>query len=84
MEERTSNHEEWYCFTRKCPKSQFGFVSQIIIIYIIIISSVINLSIENGDKTLWCTLLASSLGCLMPNPRLKSIKNHKTNGNILP
>lgn len=75
MEERTSNQSEWYILNRYFPKSQITFFAQIIIIYIIILTAVINLSIENGDKTLWCTLLASCLGYILPAPSIKTSKS---------
>ena len=77
MEESGSTKsEQWYCLSEKVtPKAQIVYISQIVIIYIIILTCIINLSIGNGDKTLWCTLLASCLGYILPNP---SIKRKKT------
>ena len=78
MEENASTKsEQWYCLSGKVrPKSQVVYISQIIIIYIIILTCIINLSIGNGDKTLWCTLLASCLGYILPNPSIKPNKPH--------
>ena len=73
--ERTSNQSNWFVLNRYFPKSQITFFSQIVIIYIIIITAVVNLSIENGDKTLRCTLLDSCLGYILPAPSIKTIKH---------
>ena len=79
MEERGSSHAaEWYFCDRRLPKSQITYFCQIIIIYIIIITSIVNLSINNGDKTLFSTLLASCLGYLLPNPSIKAVKLQNT------
>ena len=77
MEQQTSRQSEWFVLNRYIPKTQVTFFCQIIIIYIIIITSVINLSINNGDKTLWCTLLASALGYCLPAPSIRASKYPK-------
>ena len=82
MEEETSTQSEWYVINRKFPRSQITFLCQIIIVAIIVVSSVINLSLENGDKTLWSTLLASSLGYVLPNPTIKSRKHIQSTNSI--
>lgn len=73
MEERTSC-DDCYGLNHSFPKAQIGFLCQIITILIIITAAVVNLSLDNGDKTLWVTLLASCSGYLLPNPTLKRIK----------
>jgi len=73
--EGSTKSEQWYCLSNESrPKAQVVFICQIILIYIIILTSVVNLSINNGDKTLWCTLLASCLGYILPNPSIKRSK----------
>ena len=53
-------------------KAEAVFFSQIILIYIIAICSVINLTNGNGNSSLWISLLSGSKGYLLPNPRMKS------------
>ena len=55
---------------RKLPKLEVVFLSQIALLYIVCICSLVNLSLGSKDK-LWIILLTSSLGYLMPNPSLK-------------
>ena len=56
------------------------YISQIIILYIVIITCIINLSYNNnnGKSELWVSLLSYSLGCLLPSPKIKN--NHMNNG----
>jgi hypothetical protein len=56
------------------PKVEVVFFTQIIIIYIVIVTCIVNLSIGNGDSNLWTALLSSSLGYLLPNPTVKRSK----------
>ena len=52
------------------------FAAQIGIIYVVVIGSLINLSLEVGDSNLWVALLASSLGYILPAPSLRTpLKN---------
>lgn len=55
-------------------KSQVVYFSQIIIIYIIIVTCILNLSMKNGDSNLWTALLSSCIGYILPAPKLKVTK----------
>jgi hypothetical protein len=59
---------------RKTSKAHFVFLVQIILIYIVIITCIINLSIKNGDSNLWTALLSSCLGYILPAPSIKEKK----------
>jgi hypothetical protein len=83
MEEEASNQSEWYVINRRFPRSQITFLCQILIVAIIVVSALINLSLENGDKTLWSTLLASSLGYVLPNPSIKSRKHIQSSNSLV-
>ena len=62
MEENASTQTTWFVFGKHIPKREVVFFSQIIILYIVIITAVINLSIQNGDPVLWSSLMSSSIG----------------------
>lgn len=53
----------------RCELILFGF--QIFLICIVIVVSLYNLSYEKGNQQLWIVIMTSSLGYLMPNPRVK-------------
>ena len=52
-------------------KTDFQYIAQIIIIYLVIITCITNLSMTNGDSNLWTALLSSCLGYMLPNPSIK-------------
>ena len=50
------------------------FFVQIIIVYVVILTSLVNLTLQRGDNSeqkLWIALLSSSLGYLLPNPSIQ-------------
>lgn len=55
----------------KLPKNRLAFFSQIIIVYMIIITSLVQISLQSPDKELWLILLSSSIGYILPSPGLK-------------
>ena len=59
---------------KKPHKSLAVFLCQIVLIYIVVLTSIINLSILDCTKpgvcNLWMVLLSSCLGILLPNPSL--------------
>ena len=64
--------DKWFVLGRAVPKSQIVFLSQIIILYTVIITSIINLSIGNTSET-WLILVSTCVGAVLPNPRIKSV-----------
>lgn len=56
------------------------FTSQIVLIFVVVITCLINLSLENSNQNMWMIVLTSCLGYILPNPKLKMI-NGNYNGN---
>lgn len=52
-------------------KNRFAFFAQILVVYIIIITSLVQISLRSPDKELWLILLSSSIGYILPSPGLK-------------
>ena len=69
--ETHSNNHQWHFFGHGVPKSKIVFFCQVIILYSVILTSIYNLTKENGDSNLWTALLSSSLGYLLPHPTIK-------------
>ena len=44
-------------------------------VYTVILTAIIHLSIQSPNKELWLVLLSSSLGYILPSPGLKFAKN---------
>ena len=58
----------------KIPKNRWSFFAQIVVVYTIIITSLIHLSLKSPDKEFWLILLSSSVGYILPSPGLKFSK----------
>ena len=66
--------QEWQMLGKTIPKAEIVYFCQIIIVYVIIITSIVNLSLNNGNPELWISLLCSAIGYALPAPSL----NHGT------
>ena len=71
LEISVMDENRWCISGRIVPKGEVVFISQVIIVYIVVIVSIINLSLEVNDKNIWIILLSSCLGYLLPNPTPK-------------
>ena len=58
------------------------FLVQVLVILIVVITSIVNLTIENGNLNLWTALLSSCLGYILPNPKIKLEKAIKANNSL--
>ena len=47
------------------------FFAQIIVVYMIVITSLVQISLRSPDKELWLILLSSSIGYILPSQGLK-------------
>ena len=70
-EENRSNGERWHLLGTRVPQTEIVYFCQIIIVSAIIITSIINLSLQNGSSELWISLLSSCIGYVLPSPKLK-------------
>ena len=68
---RSASPAEWKLFGSRMPKTELVFFSQVIILYIVIITCIVNLSLGTESSNLWTALLSSSLGYLLPSPSMK-------------
>lgn len=78
----SNNSRLWRLFGKRVPKAETVFISQVIILYIVIITCIVNLSMKNGISELWVSLLSYSLGCLLPSPKLKRLNGIKNAANM--
>ena len=51
------------------------YYSQVVAIYIIVLTCLLNLSISNDKDCVWTTLLSACIGYLLPPPKLRKTKN---------
>lgn len=62
--------QEWRWFGSSLPKAEIVYICQIVIVYVIIVTSIANLSFNNGNPELWISLLCSAIGYALPSPTL--------------
>lgn len=65
----------WMIGGKQVPSSEIVYFSQILIVYIVIITCIINLSFSNGPHDLWIALMSSSLGYILPSPAISKRKS---------
>jgi hypothetical protein len=68
MPDTSSNR--WTVCWQEVPSREVIFFTQVIILYVVICVSLANLSLGIGNQTLWSSLLAGSLGYLLPSPSI--------------
>lgn len=72
----------WNIFGKAIPKSEIVYFSQVIVIYVIIVTCILNLSLKNGDSNLWTALLSSCLGYILPSPKIKTPSRDHHGGTV--
>ena len=55
----------------RVPRDEVVFLCQMLVIFTVVATSVHNLSTTTEQSELWIALLSSSLGYILPNPRLR-------------
>ncbi len=75
MDSSMHDPDKWFILGKEVPKQEIVYLSQVIILYIVILTCIINLSIDSTNQ-LWSSLLATALGILLPNPSIKSGRKH--------
>jgi positive regulator of sigma E activity len=62
------------------------YISQVLLLFIVVITSLVNLSMSHGNTNLWTMVLTSCLGYMLPHPRLKTREreaNKESDGVVL-
>jgi hypothetical protein len=65
----------WFSECSTPTSQEVVYLSQIVILLIVMLTSLYNLTTKSGDDSLWTALLTSCLGYILPNPKLKSVKS---------
>ena len=63
----------WTVCGQRFPRCEIVFFCQIILIYIVVLTSLVNLALKNGPINLWIALLGSCLGYLLPHPSMDNL-----------
>lgn len=73
--------DKWLMLGQKLPKDEIVFFTQAIVIFIVIISAIVNISIGNSSET-WLVLLSTAVGAILPNPKLRT--SERPSAQIIP
>ena len=77
MERQSSSGERWNLLGSRLPKSEIVYFCQMLVVYIVIVTSIVNLSLQNGNSELWIAMLSSAIGYALPSPSLKIIETRE-------
>jgi hypothetical protein len=77
----TNESRRWLMCGHKIPKDEITFFLQIILIYIVVITCLVNLTIGVQHTNIWIALVSGCVGYILPSPKIK--KKNKPNGAIL-
>lgn len=61
----------WRCCNQEVPSVEIVFFTQVIVVYIIILTCIVNLTLNIDPRDLWITLLSSCLGYILPAPTIQ-------------
>lgn len=61
----------WTWFGEHVPRAQLQYFCQVLIIFTVILTCLINLSLGRGHSETWVSFLGYGLGSLLPPPKLK-------------
>lgn len=65
---------DWSWCGARVPKNQVTYMTQVVLVYCIIAVSLTQLVRQSADSELWLVLLSTSVGYILPSPRLKFLK----------
>ena len=65
--QESSSERHWGLCGYEFLRSEIVFLSQVIIIYVVVCLCLFNLTTDRGDSNLWSALLSRCLGYLLPN-----------------
>ena len=61
----------WKIFGYDVPRSEVVFICQMLIISGVIISCIVNLSMNNGNSEMWVSFFGYAFGAMLPPPKLR-------------
>jgi len=72
----------WHMFRRRVPRSEIVFCCQTLLVYVVAVTSLVNITLSNGPLNLWIALLSSSLGYLLPHPSLDKTDRRRSSNDV--
>lgn len=72
--EKTTAVSDWSWCGARVPKNQVTYMTQVFLVYGVIAVSLSQLILQSSERELWLILLSTSIGYVLPSPRLKFLK----------
>lgn len=72
--EKTSAVSDWSWCGARVSKNQVTYMTQVFLVYGVIAVSLSQLILQSFERELWLILLTTSIGYVLPSPRLKFLK----------
>ena len=72
----------WHMFGRRVPRSEIVFCCQTLLVYVVVVTSLVNITLSNGPLNLWIALLSSGLGYLLPHPSLDKTDRRRSSNDV--
>jgi hypothetical protein len=63
-------YDYWMTCCGRVPKDQVVFLFQVVIAYVVIITSLVNITFSSENTCLWATLASGTIGYLLPSPSI--------------
>lgn len=70
QQQRQEFNTRWTFLGTAIPKSEIVYFCQMFLVYLIVVTSIVNLSMNSGKTELWVSLLSSAIGYALPSPSL--------------
>ena len=68
--------ERWKFCGAKFPKEDINYFCQVPMVYIVVITGIVNLCISYKNTCLWSSLVSGSIGYLLPSPSISKKKEN--------
>jgi len=65
-----THSNEWITCCGRVQKDQVVFLFQVVIAYLVIITSLVNITFSSENTCLWATLASGTIGYLLPSPSI--------------
>lgn len=68
----TNNGLHWNFFGQLVPRSEIVYFAQITVCSLVILASILNISLNNGNTEMWVSFFGYALGAILPPPKMKN------------
>ena len=75
IKEREDSVNRWTFLGTELPKSEIVYFCQIVVVNLIIITAIVNLTINSDKSELWVSRLSSAIGYALTSPTLDKNKS---------